>query len=122
VLIVEDDDDSRAVTGELLELLGKRPKLAKDASEALAHVAEQVPDVALIDLSLPGMDGCELARRLRSQVGAQIRLIALTGHSDPGLRKQAAAAGFDDYWLKPVAAEVFDRLFERDAEREAPLG
>jgi CheY-like chemotaxis protein len=111
VLIVEDDDDSREVSGELIALFGSQPALAKDAVEALQIVDLQQLDIAIIDLTLPGMGGCQLARLLRERIGSRLRLIALTGHTDSSVRKEAAAAGFDDYWLKPVGAEAFAALF-----------
>ena len=110
VLVVEDDDDSREVLGELLESFGPLPVLARDAMEALDRVREQTPDIGLIDLTLPDLSGCELARRLRASLGARMRLIALTGHSDAAVRKEAQSAGFDDYWLKPIDAAVIERL------------
>src|SRR4051812_32201072 len=111
VLVVEDDDDSREVLGELIDYLGRKALLARDATEALAHVREQTPKIALIDLSLPGVDGCELARQLRELTGERMQLIALTGHSDASTRKEAQEAGFDDYWLKPIASEAISTLF-----------
>ena len=110
VLVVEDDDDSREVLGELIEFLGPRPVLARDAAEALASVREHAPEIGLIDVSLPGTDGCELARQLRSLIGSKMRLIALTGHSDAAIRDEAKAAGFDDYWVKPIATDAISTL------------
>jgi CheY-like chemotaxis protein len=102
VLVVDDDQDSREVLGELITYLGRSALLARDAREALAVVLEQAPEIGLIDVSLPDIDGCELARRLRKLVGSRMHLIALTGHSDAAVRQRAAAAGFDDYWVKPI--------------------
>ncbi len=116
VLIVEDDDDSREVSGKLVELFGSQPALAKNAVEALAFAEERAPDVAIIDLTLPGMGGCELARQLRQRIGSRLRLIALTGHSEASVRKEAAAAGFDEYWLKPVKADAFATLLQAPLE------
>src|SRR5688500_11500745 len=65
VLIVEDDDDSREMLGELVSAFGHRPVSASNAEEALARARDQRPDVALIDIGLPEVDGCELARLLR---------------------------------------------------------
>ncbi|HEY2406537.1 MAG TPA: response regulator [Polyangiaceae bacterium] len=110
VLVVEDDDDSREVLGELIEYLGRHPVLAKDATEALARVRERTPDIGLIDVSLPGIDGCELARQLRALTGTRMRLVALTGHSDATIRKEAQDAGFDDYWVKPIASDAISTL------------
>jgi CheY-like chemotaxis protein len=110
ILVVEDDDDSREVLGELIRYLKCQALLAHDATEALAITREQLPDIGLIDVSLPGIDGCELARRLRALPGKRMQLIALTGHSDAGVRKQAEAAGFDDYWIKPIGPDSISRL------------
>src|SRR4051812_32353373 len=98
VLIVEDDDDSREMLGELVSLYGHRPLAAANATEALARARDERPDVALIDLGLPEIDGCELARLLRlasfDNSGKPTRLVALTGYSDNVMRESAGAAGF----------------------------
>jgi CheY-like chemotaxis protein len=111
VLIVEDDTDSREMLGELIASLGHRALQAADAIEALRHAGESRPDMALIDLSLPEVDGCEVARRLRAGSGGQsIRLIALTGYSDGATRETAQAAGFDDFLVKPLMPEALAEL------------
>jgi CheY-like chemotaxis protein len=114
VLIVEDDDDSREMLGELVSAFGHRPVPASNAEEALARVRDQRPDVALIDIGLPEVDGCELARLLRvvmSEIpGLQTRLVALTGYSDGATRETAGAAGFDAYVVKPIMPEALEAL------------
>jgi CheY-like chemotaxis protein len=114
VLIVEDDDDSREMLGELVAAFGHRALPASTADEALEHMQRQRPDVALIDLGLPEVDGLEVARRLREAMsrtpGSRTRLIALTGYSDAPTRENAGAAGFDDYMVKPVLPEALQAL------------
>ena len=114
VLIVEDDDDSREMLGELVTAFGHRPLSASNAAEALAQARDQKPDLALIDIGLPEIDGCEVARLLREAMldtpGLRTRLIALTGYSDGAMRQNADAAGFDDYMVKPVLPEALEAL------------
>jgi CheY-like chemotaxis protein len=115
VLIVDDDADARELLGELIGALGHHPLQAASAHEAVACAESTKLDVALIDLGLPGTDGCEVARRIRSTIsGAGIRLVALTGYSDDASRRSAEEAGFDEFLVKPapttaIAAAVNDQ-------------
>ena len=103
ILIVEDDDDAREIIGELIGALGHEVVPAASAGQAVLETERQPPDVAFIDLGLPGVDGCETARRIRSTVaGAGVRLVALTGYSDDSTRERALAAGFDAFIVKPA--------------------
>ena len=114
MLIVEDDDDSREMLGELVSAFGHRPVPAANAEEALARARDQRPDVALIDIGLPEVDGCELARLLRLVMhetpGLNTRLVALTGYSDGATRQTAGDAGFDAYVVKPIMPEALEAL------------
>jgi CheY-like chemotaxis protein len=114
VLIVEDDDDSREMLGELISAFGHQPLPASNAAEALACARDQKPDLALIDIGLPEIDGCELARLLRLAMaetpGFKTRLVALTGYSDGPTRETAGAAGFDAYVVKPIMPEALEAL------------
>ena len=114
VLIVEDDDDSREMLGELVSAFGHHPLPAANATEALEQARGQKPDFALIDIGLPEVDGHEVARLLREALagspGLPIRLVALTGYSDGATRETAGAAGFDDYMVKPVLPEALEAL------------
>jgi CheY-like chemotaxis protein len=114
VLIVEDDDDSREMLGELVSSFGHRAVQAANAEEALARARDQRPDLALIDIGLPEVDGCELAKQLRGVIsetpGLQTRLVALTGYSDGDMRASAGAAGFDAYVVKPIMPEALEAL------------
>lgn len=103
VLVVDDSSDIRVMTRYLLELEGHTVFEAADGPAALDTAARVRPDVALIDISLPGFDGYELARRLRTTVhGRRLTLAALTGYSRPEDRTRARDAGFDLYLVKPV--------------------
>jgi CheY-like chemotaxis protein len=118
VLIVEDDDDARDVLGELISALGHDVVPAATALEALARAEDSNIDFALIDLSLGGVDGCEVARQIRSTAqGQSVRLVALTGYSDRNKRKQADEAGFDDFIVKPAHMNVIEALLSARAER-----
>ena len=114
MLIVEDDDDSREMLGELVAAVGHRVVTASSAAEALVCAREQRPDLALIDIGLPEVDGCELARLLRAVMaetpGLNTRLVALTGYSDGHTRDTAGAAGFDAYVVKPIQPEALEAL------------
>lgn len=102
VLIVDDDPAVREVLGLLLQADGYRVHMAADAASALAATDELKPLCVLLDLQMPGMDGVELARRLRQQYGADIVLISVTGWPDPKRHEDAERAGVDFVLTKPV--------------------
>lgn len=111
VLVVEDDDDSRDLLGELITTFGHSAFGARDGGDALRQLSIRRPDVALIDIGLPDLDGFEVARRVRATLGSTtIRLVALTGYSDHKTRAIADEAGFDDYLTKPVVPEALAEL------------
>jgi CheY-like chemotaxis protein len=93
----------------LLTGKGHETQVALDGTAALAAAAAFQPHIGLLDLSLPGMSGYELARRLREMPGlAHIRLVAVTGHGSEAHRARARAAGFNDHMLKPVNLEAVE--------------
>jgi signal transduction histidine kinase/CheY-like chemotaxis protein len=113
VLVVEDNPDIRESLHLLLGLWGHEVLLAETGDEGLALALQRSPDVALIDIGLPGMSGYDVAAAIRERRRGQqgrIRLVALTGYGQPADRKKAAAAGFDHHLLKPVDADTLDRL------------
>jgi CheY-like chemotaxis protein len=122
VLIVEDDDDSRDMLGELIALLGHEALGAANATEALRQAREAEPSVALVDLDLPDIGGCELARRLRAcPAGPSMRLIALTGFSDEPTRKIALEAGFDEFVVKPLMPDALEALLSGPRDKAESL-
>jgi signal transduction histidine kinase len=102
ILLVEDNPDSRETMRDLLERFGHRVEVACDGPEALARAGKLRPDVCIVDIGLPGIDGYEVARRLRGQLGDRVYLIALTGYGQPEDRRRAFDAGFDSHFTKPV--------------------
>jgi two-component system CheB/CheR fusion protein len=114
VLVVEDSADARQSLRLLLELAGHQVETSEDGPAGLAKVDAFRPEVALIDLGLPGMDGYEVARELRSRPETKaIRLVAVTGYGQADDRRRALAAGFDQHVTKPVDASMLDDLLGR---------
>jgi two-component system CheB/CheR fusion protein len=100
VLVIDDNSDVREALADLLEIAGHEVHQAADGANGLAAAERVRPDVAIVDIGLPGMDGFEVARRLKAGA-AHLRLIALTGYGQAGHRRAGAAAGFDAYFAKP---------------------
>jgi signal transduction histidine kinase len=114
ILVVDDNEDAAAMLADLLECLGNTTRIAHHPYDALRLMSEFEPELALLDIGLPEMDGYELARRLRELPPArQLRLIALTGYGQDSDREQALAAGFDAHFVKPVAIEALEGLIKR---------
>jgi CheY-like chemotaxis protein/anti-sigma regulatory factor (Ser/Thr protein kinase) len=112
LLVVEDNADAREALASLLGLWGYRVETAADGVEGVAKAIDGSPDVALVDVALPGCDGTELARRVRA-AGAPVRLIAMTGFGLPDDRRRGLEAGFDDYLVKPVDPQALGRTLNR---------
>jgi len=113
VLIVEDDDDSREMLSEIITVLGYRAHAARDSPQAIDAVGRTPPQVAFVDLGLPGIDGFELARRLRAHPSCRsLYLVALTGYGNPEDEAAALAAGFDEHLLKPLGVERVRRVLD----------
>ena len=114
VLIVEDNPDAADTLQMLLELLGHHVRSAPDAPTALIAARANVPDLMLIDIGLPGMDGYELARAIRQDDSVEhVVLVALTGYGQQEDKARAMAAGFDYHLAKPVATETLGELVAR---------
>lgn len=110
VVVIEDQDDNRTLLSTLLEIAGLRVHTAADGAEGLSRVEEHNPDVVIIDIGLPDMDGYEVARRIRSTIGPAIRLIALTGYGQSQDVDQALQAGFDHHLVKPLQIHLLSDL------------
>jgi CheY-like chemotaxis protein len=107
MLIVDDNEDSARSMGMLQRLRGHETRIAFTGPEALATAADFAPEVVLLDIGLPGMDGFEVARRLRAMPQlANALLVAMTGYGTPEDRANAQAAGIDEYLLKPVDLDL----------------
>lgn len=114
ILLVEDNPQNRYLVTFLLEKNGYEVVIAEDGEQALSVVEEEEPDLILMDVQLPKMDGYEATRRIKADARFKdIPLVALTAHSMNGDRGKALAAGCDDYITKPVDAEgLLARLAE----------
>jgi CheY-like chemotaxis protein len=103
VLLVDDHEDARAMLRMMLELIGHEVAEAGDGLAALEAARAFRPQVAVVDIGLPRIDGYEVARRLRADPAtAGIALIALTGYGQDEDRQRALEAGFDEHLVKPV--------------------
>lgn len=115
ILLVDDDPDAADSLGLLLSMDGHTVVLARDGAHALALAESRPPEVALLDIALPGMDGLELARRLRARPGGErLLMVALTGYGRPQDIARSRSAGFDAHLVKPVDP---DRLRDALARR-----
>jgi PAS domain S-box-containing protein len=111
ILIVEDNDDARDSLRLLLEALGHRVLEAADGHRGLTLVLDHKPEVVLVDLGLPGMDGYELARAVReSPLGQTTLLIAVTGYGQTEDRRRSKEVGFDAHLVKPVSQSLLAAL------------
>ena len=103
ILYVEDNEDNVYMLKRRLERDGFEVVVAPDGEQGLAVARDQRPDLILMDLSLPVLDGWEATRRLKGSEGTRtIPVIALSAHAMPGDREKALEAGCDDYAAKPV--------------------
>lgn len=103
VLVVDDNVDIADALAALLDLQGCQVRVAHHGEAGLEQALEFEPDVIFLDIGLPGMDGYEVARELRSSsLGNQITLVALTGYGQASDRQKAVEAGFDHHLVKPA--------------------
>ena len=103
VLVVDDNQDAADSLAELLGALGYEASVAYDPAQAIAAASVSMPQVAILDIGLPGMDGFELAGRLRALPhGAAVTLIALSGYGRADDKARSSAAGFNAHLVKPV--------------------
>jgi CheY-like chemotaxis protein len=102
VLVIDDVEDNRDLYAQFLRHEGFRVELAADGEAGLAKAMTVQPNVIVLDLGLPALDGWEVARRLKaSQATATIPVVALTGHATAEARERALAAGVDEFCTKP---------------------
>jgi len=102
IVVVEDNRDAREMLRAALELERYVVTTAADGLAGLREIRRASPDIVLIDLGLPGLDGFETARQARAMVGEDVLLVALTGYGDAESRRRALDAGFDLHVVKPV--------------------
>lgn len=113
VLIVEDTLEAAELLEDFVAAFGYRARVAHCGVDALELVTKQVPDVVLLDLSLPDMTGNDVATEIRARFGRRCQIVALTGFSGPAERDAAARAGCDDFMTKPIHIPDLEALLER---------
>lgn len=113
VLLVEDSADVREALCELLEMFGHQVAAVATGAEGVARAEATHPEVLLVDLGLPDLDGLEVARRVRARLGPGPFLVALTGDARDEIRTLALAAGFDLHLPKPVDVDTLEQVVAR---------
>ena len=111
VLVVDDNRDAASALERVLEALGQVVAVAHDGPSALREATRFEPEIALLDIGLPGMDGYGLAAELRT--ARDLRLVAITGYGQPRERQRSRAAGFEEHLVKPLDIEQLAALLER---------
>jgi two-component system, sensor histidine kinase len=109
VLVIEDNTDAREMLRIALELDGHRVETAADGASGVEVALRTTPDLILVDIGLPGLDGYAVARRLRAALGHRVTLVALTGYGQAEDRRRTSEAGFDAHLVKPVDPDVLSR-------------
>lgn len=113
LLIVDDNTDAAETLADLLRVLGYEVRCASDGASAFGVLDGYVPDLALLDIGLPGEDGYALAQRLRADPRmAKAKLVALTGYGSDTDRARAFGASFDEHLVKPVAVDRLMAVLE----------
>jgi signal transduction histidine kinase len=117
ILVVEDNVDAQSMLRLLLEMWGHEVSVASDGLAGIAAIQSQQPDIALVDIGLPVVDGYELAQQVSAaNNGKKTLLIALTGYGAPEQRTRALESGFDLHLVKPVEPEQLARLIGQEGE------
>jgi signal transduction histidine kinase/ActR/RegA family two-component response regulator len=119
ILLVEDNADVRESLKSLLEEFGHHVIAAADGIEGITRGIASRPDVALVDIGLPGLDGYGVARRLREKLGDSVYLVAVTGYGLPEDRRLALEGGFDAHMTKPLVLRAVLQLISRSKEVQA---
>lgn len=118
-MIVEDNEALAQTTGWMVEMLGHEYRVVLTPEAALAEIAAFQPNLMLVDIGLPGMNGYELCRRLKALPASEnVTIVAQTGWGQEEHRRQSAEAGFDHHLVKPVQIEVLKTLIDELAARQ----
>ena len=114
IVYADDDEQVRNIVTDLLKCLDVEVHVCENGAEAVLLCVSVGPDVALLDLTMPGMDGFESAVRIRqNDINGETRLVALTGHIHEHFMQKARNAGFDEFLNKPVTLELLEGAVQR---------
>jgi CheY-like chemotaxis protein len=118
IVLVEDDDDARRLTQEVLAHFGHEVHSAAHGAAGVGLILRLQPDLALVDLGLPGLDGYGVAARVRAEPSAaNVRLIAMSGDGQDADLQRSREAGFDAHLVKPVELEALTRILSHPPGR-----
>jgi two-component system, sensor histidine kinase len=112
VLLVEDNPDGRESLRAILEIWGFEVEAAENGQEGIAKALTWNPNIAVVDIGLPILDGYEVARQVRSSLGATVYLVALTAYGQPEDQRAAFRAGFDAHLTKPADLHALANLLD----------
>jgi DNA-binding response OmpR family regulator len=122
VFVVDDNRDAADTLGMFLELEGYEVRVAYDGEEAIREADKFHPDVALLDIGLPGRDGYEIARHMRREQDGDLMLIAVTGYSSEDDVKRSREAGFDFHFGKPASLPaLLEKIHARFGDQGTPV-
>ena len=122
IIIVEDNADVRELLRLRLRKLGHSVEAANDGPDGVKRIVESRPDLALVDIGLPGFDGYEVAARVRSELGDGVVLVAVSGFGQPEDKRKAFDAGFDEHLTKPADVRDIEDLLSRFPRRNSAQG
>jgi CheY-like chemotaxis protein len=119
ILVIEDNEDNIRLVDYVLRAHGYEPRLATSGADGVRLALERRPDLILLDIRMPRMDGYEVVAQLRQAGLEGARIVAVTASAMVGDREKIAAAGFDGYIQKPIDPETFVAQVEQFLPREA---
>ncbi|MBV8032180.1 MAG: response regulator [Betaproteobacteria bacterium] len=117
ILVVDDDRDTAESFALLLRTLGHHAEFLTDPAHVPARVRVVRPHLVLLDIGMPGVDGWDLARLIRGDLGDSVQIVALTAYVDADARRRSREAGFDAHLPKPVDIQVLTRILDQMSER-----
>ncbi|HUQ73508.1 MAG TPA: response regulator [Burkholderiales bacterium] len=116
ILVVDDHPDAAEALGRVLELMGHSALWLTDPRTAIAAAKEFHPDMALLDINMPYMDGCQLAVLFRAEADLKdVHLVAVTAYGDQNYRRMTRKAGFDAHVQKPAGPEMLQAIIDQFA-------
>jgi CheY-like chemotaxis protein len=119
ILVIEDNEDNIRLVDYVLRAHGYEPRLASSGADGVRLALERTPDLILLDIRMPRVDGYEVVAQLRQAGMEGTRIVAVTASAMVGDREKIAAAGFDGYIQKPIDPETFVAEVEKFLPREA---
>jgi CheY-like chemotaxis protein len=120
VVVVDDNEDNAELLAALIEEYGHRVRVAGDGSSALELLEKELPELVILDLELPDMEGFDVAIQMRQRFGDGFRIAACTGHSGAAMRERARECGIDSFMAKPLHATELEVLLDGPSRAAFP--